>query len=363
MFDSKLENIFFNILNNQINNVINSTDNMTYMPGGNNGPHYALETPIRNSCHLLFCYSVAFLMTQNNNYIKIAEKIVKWLVYKNNQHINNEYHYQRAGFSTDTCNGVIGPAWIIESINMFLKVCNNDALKKKLNKIVSQNKYNYSVHAWHRYDPITNNNRVDYTLDHQLWYASSIINLPEKKHEVNDFVSNLNNLIYTDKNGRLSHLMRSNTMQGKLMSLNYNKKYYYNKLKYEEIEKSYHLYTLFPLAKIYLLYHADAFFNSEKFSNILKYLKKKTILETKSYKLGYSYNTPIFDLPFIYDVFENKINLDETDLTDIVNDCTKFLRYDGKQFVSDYDNLIINARIYQIGYYLIYKKYGNKYII
>ena len=92
--------------------------NALYFAGGWNGPHFALETPVRNSCHWLVTYSILFNVTGDEKYKKHAYDIFHWLTI-DNPFFQSGYYINRQRQGQDFCNGVIGNAWIYEAFCIF----------------------------------------------------------------------------------------------------------------------------------------------------------------------------------------------------------------------------------------------------
>ena len=142
-----------------------------YFPGGWNGPHLALETPVRNSCHWLVTYSILYDITGVEKYKVRSYELFRWLN-DGNPFYQNGFYINRQRQGQDFCNGVIGNAWIIEAFSIFESVFKESTSK---NKIIDSMKFDSRTSLWHRFDPINRNYKIDYTFDHQAWYASSLL--------------------------------------------------------------------------------------------------------------------------------------------------------------------------------------------
>jgi hypothetical protein len=84
------------------------------MPAGHNGPYFDKETPVRNTCHWLVTFLTAYEKTKKEEFLKASEKCIDYLLKEKQKY---KYNYLcRKSEKKDECNGLIGPAWIMEAL-------------------------------------------------------------------------------------------------------------------------------------------------------------------------------------------------------------------------------------------------------
>jgi hypothetical protein len=90
------------------------------MPSGHNGPYFHPETPVRNTVHWLIILIKVYKITKNKVFLDASRKCINYLVRQ-----KTEYNYhQRTYKGKDKCNGLIGPAWVMEALIIASKELN-----------------------------------------------------------------------------------------------------------------------------------------------------------------------------------------------------------------------------------------------
>ena len=125
--------------------------NRSIMPTGHNGPYHQIESPLRNSAHWAFCFSKLYRITGDQRYREIAVRLCNYLLEPEFEHKNGVYILRQKG--NDSCNGVIGPAWIIEALNACIGIdIQQEAASSRQLQILEQLEYSNNIGAWHRND-------------------------------------------------------------------------------------------------------------------------------------------------------------------------------------------------------------------
>ena len=88
-FKKKSLEIIISILEKVKTNIVNLDNSNSFFPGGHNGPHYALETPLRNSAHLALSFSIIGTIKNNNDFLSISNKLFNWIINSENIHFNS----------------------------------------------------------------------------------------------------------------------------------------------------------------------------------------------------------------------------------------------------------------------------------
>ena len=333
--------------------IIHLDNKNAYMPAGHNGPHYALETPIRNTSH----WSVAYLIAAKFNLLKEASKISNlfrnWL-------LNDNVHYQKGCYvlrqsgKSDWCNGVIGHAWVLEALSRFTNFYSDKKSKERADEIVSKHKFNKRASAWHRYDPFTKRYSVDFTFDHQAWFAASLCDY-NKTENVKTFLDHCNSGGFRiRKNGLINHLHFAPVPKNYVNRLQYKFNDLINPKRSKIVEEGYHIYTLFPLSRIKLYIPDHPFFESKVFQDALNYCTKENILKMKTNCYGFSYNAPGLELPMTALAFGTRMPIKKEDIESIYNAQNSYSRPECSALhtQNNSDALTLSARIYELALFI-----------
>ncbi|HSI74606.1 MAG TPA: hypothetical protein VK957_01870 [Lunatimonas sp.] len=330
-----------------------------FFPGGENGPYFDLETPVRNSSHVAIIFSVLYYLTQKDEYKDTALLLLKYL--KGNVKIQkNGVFIQRQKAGKDWCNGVIGQAWVIEAFSIASKCLDDTDCLNYSRHIAEAFPFDKRVKAWIAKDPIQGTSKVDYTLNHQLWYASALAETGEIIHldHVELFLDHLLSQGFEIRNdGLIIHLLKANSFKGKILSLRYEMYLKRDRNLVIEKEIGYHLYNLFPLARLYRIFPDHNFFKSNKFIKALKYGFSASFLNRLvENKYAYTYNSPAFELPLVYEVFKHLLsNSIEKGVRESLEIQIQKTQNQTGYFLSDNnpDPLTLSSRAYELAIALI----------
>ncbi|MEZ9768951.1 hypothetical protein AB4402_11020 [Vibrio breoganii] len=334
------------------------TIDKAYIPGGNNGPYLHIESPIRNTCHAIVCFRFAYLEKFEVKYLALIEKCVSYLYHSR---FRSGYRFLHRQAGPDSCNGIIGDAWILESLvslqwlsDKLSEKCN--AKVDKLVKLIIDNiTINNDMLVHDRNDYYKGKQSPDYTYNHQLWLYASLVQVPKFRQLVSKFLYESDaSILKIRQDGLIYHL--ANVKKGKNL---------YNLLRYEvsniknpELvsykERGYQLFNLFAFAKIYQCMPDHDFFQGEKFNSILGYITKEFIekLHQEDNKYAIHYNAPAFELPFIAKTFF-QYNIEMQSLAfDTYNKAKDRFSIDSVFINNDLDTMTYLCRVYELTYFL-----------
>jgi len=305
--------------------IVHIDNRKAYFPGGHNGPYMNPETPIRNTSHIIVYLSNLIASgiddTLQSKYKACLNKLYTYLVDENPYFINSQYIHR--GLSIDSCNGVIGDAWILEALLIDEAVLDSFNLKKKAivsSAIINRLKFNKEINFAYRFDALKGELSADFTYNHQLWLAASLV---RSESNIGDlFLNNLlacsaSGVLKTRDNGLINHLYHGNTLKNVLNRLAYVRANLRFPKKINYKERGYHLFNLLAFTNIKKLSPNHAFFSSPLFVDAINFVDIDflTELRTEDNIYGSSYNMSLFELPSIYIQFfeqmKNKISLDE----------------------------------------------------
>ena len=315
------------------------------MPSGHNGPYYDVETPIRNTAHWLCTYSVLYRDTGDDRYFDLANRLANFL-FDPAPHIKDGVYIHRQKAGKDWCNGVIGQAWVIEVLNIAYSCLNRPELKDAAIRAAKAFPFNQAVGAWEKIDPHNGKKGIDYTLNHQTWFAAALIELnePSLNKSVVQYLDGLQaGAMRVRQDGVIAHLLYKNSLKGALLHLRYklSEKRLWKKVREKEV--GYHLFNLHPLARIYKHIPEHPFFGTEVFKKSLDVAYTNTFVEELAQsQYAYPYNAPAFEYPLVSAVF-NKTCPDSIFSTQV----EKTLFKEMSSFGNCPDANTLNARVYE----------------
>jgi len=141
------------------------------MQPGHNGPWMHEETCTRNTSYWAYTYLVAHKFSGNKKFKNAAIKACEYLLSENARPLGDLF-YCRKDKKMNSTNGLIGQAWVIETL---LKVGDSyqqesliDAAKSALNSI----SYNEKLNLWHTPYLSGKISSVSNTLNQQIYFTS-----------------------------------------------------------------------------------------------------------------------------------------------------------------------------------------------
>lgn len=341
--------------------------------GGINGPYDDPETPVRNLSHLAIICGIEVLKYGHEEYVPVLKKIGTDIL---NRKGRDNLWIMRKKAAKDQCNGVIGHAWLNEAFIYLYMSLQDEVYIDEAITVSRQHGFNQKIGLWQR----PTDGTVDYTMNHQLWYAAALAELDnivkdvELSIQLDRFMKKLPNNLEINRNGRIRHNATMHestkeTMKQKIKNFlsDIHEKQKKPSMAYKE--EGYHVFNLFALARLYRIKKDSPFWHTKKFTKSIEYVTEKNFflgLENSSTELdaslknhitdkeeksiniyGYPYNVPGFEVAYIAETFKKLIPVD------IVNKCLeKQMSYtfdDSKCFFGSrcHDKLTINYRIYE----------------
>jgi hypothetical protein len=291
----------------------------------------------------------------------------------------------RTNDDKDKCNGVLGHAWVLEALTYLYKVKKDCEYLMLANKIADQHVFDEKERLWHRPDYHDGNTdtSIDYTLNHQLWYAASLCEINQyicnKKYDndINSFLENLNIIMNENKQGLICHpiykrfkLSESFKMKIKRFLDIYKRKI--QKPSYEYKENGYHIFNLMALARIKKVFPNNNLWDSEKIKKALQYIDEHYLekLEDNNYLLdcslnyssiepscryvnvyGYPYNVPGWEILYVAKLFGT---IDESVIQTCYKKQVKYIYNEDKKLdcARCHDKTAIKYRLYELFRYL-----------
>jgi len=317
---------------------LNSLLRSGILQGGHNGPYYDQETPVRVSAHWIFIFSWLYDIKKDNRYFEAVKMLAEYL-YK--ERIESSYAFTcRIDERKDHVNGTIGQAWAIEGLIRAAIVLHDNKYYELAVEVFNQHKFNNNFAIWNRTEIDGRLLGYDNTFNHQLWLAAAGAQIIRYKfdqkidNQIRIFLDACKNTdlfrVYPD--GVVKHFA---FIPGTLKErVKFYKKELINDFRcfakkpsmyYKE--RGYHYFCMYGFALVFQTYQDHPLFQCKKFKKALdftfepKNLKAlevyspqndatglaKNVHNTSVNIYGYAYNSPAFELPFIYKCFKGNL--------------------------------------------------------
>lgn len=279
-------------------------------PSGNNGPHQDGETPVRTTAHVLYmlCYLVEIGKVQYRcKAIKAADYLIS-----NEARPMDAAFYCRLNPNKDFCNGLIGQAWVMESLIKASITLEDPKYRDTALSVFLQHSWSEELSAWKSLNVDGSNGPVFRTFNQQLWmaYIGLLLNDSLTKSRSKDWVDNVlehmdiyfDGVIFHDsiafKEEKLSVI---NNIRRFKFNLTYKKK---EMTRQRKRSVGYHSFNLVPIAYVYKVFPNHRFFDSAKFKSILKSLNTKSYInDLENNPFSYAYNPVGYELMYFNEMF------------------------------------------------------------
>lgn len=159
------------------------------------------------------------------------------------------------------------------------KALRDEEILKICFEIAQAHEFNEKQGLW--YVPFDNKNKkqIDYTFNHQLWYAASLAELLQIKEQeslrrqLDVFMNKINRNMRLSLNGKISHsVFYRNNMKEKIkqtikkgLDTFYQ---FFDRPSYAYKEQGYHIFNLLAFARLHNFYRENPFFSSAKFKKL-----------------------------------------------------------------------------------------------
>lgn len=305
---------------------------------GINGPYDDPETEVRNLAHLVVITAIECISYNIIEYRSLVARMADELL----SMVSTDGTYKmRQKTGKDQCNGVIGHAWFNEGLLYAYKVTGDNKYIDEAVRICRIHEFQHKLGLWGR--PLMGNNdsAIDFTFNHQLWYAASLAELITVVDDINlktqldRFFSCLEQNLKIKSNGRIAHSIYSRIRRKEALKMRIKKAVEFIKesigrpsLRYKEV--GYHIFNLMAFARLYNACPKYEFFCSKKFKKICSYLNDTTFQnelesanlqmdgsshgnslsnEEKSLNIyGYPYNVVGFEIAYCKRILGERIN-------------------------------------------------------
>lgn len=305
---------------------------------GINGPYDDPETEVRNLSHLIVITAIEYLVFSNSSCLSLVKNMAERLMTMKGE---DGTYKMRQKQGKDLCNGVIGHAWLNEGYIYAFKATGDKRYLEEAVRICKMHLFQPKLGLWGRPNKGNANAAIDFTFNHQLWYAAMLGEVlqyyfvDELKAELDTFFKRLNQNMIVNSQGRIAHhiFRRLGLKESVRMFIKHKKIALLetmNKPGFMYKEIGYHVFNLMAFSRLYNLYSSKPFFHSGKFLRTLKFVESE---EYQSWLLsadikmdgstfgksltreeeminiyGYPYNVPGFELVYCLASFNGLID-------------------------------------------------------
>ena len=309
---------------------------------GRNGPWNQQVTPVRNTAHWLIVFLKAYEISHALNHQRAAEQAIDYIFSEPARPHGYTFHCRNERWQNRN-NGLIGQAWVIESLLWASKVLDRDDCFELAKEVFQLHPFDADLGLWYGRDIDGKVLSLNNTFNQQLWFAvcgailNTMIDDNDLKDKIEIFLKNLNSNFSIYPSGLIVHRTR--------LSL-------YKKLKSSRrimyLSVGYHAFNLCAFALLKKLYPDHEFWNNDKFIKALNYASSdayKITIDKNPY--AYSYNVTGIEMAFVLETFlKNSEDLQKCWLSE------QLLRhYDmsmGLMDLNSSDPETLSARIYEI---------------
>lgn len=165
--------LFLSAAEGLLERVVRLDGSRALFPGGRNGPYFDLESPVRNSAHVLASMAIAYHLTGESRFADCGRRLAAFLL-TGEEFTTGSLHVHRQKPGKDWSNGVIGPAWVIEALALAGRFLDDQAARRRAQVLADSQPFDTKATLWRRQDPSGGASSVDRTLNHQAAFAVAL---------------------------------------------------------------------------------------------------------------------------------------------------------------------------------------------
>lgn len=284
------------------------------MPSGHNGPYYDDETPVRNTSHWLITFRKAYEISGGQKFQMAAQKAAEYILSDEARPMGYTF-WHRKNPEKDTCNGLIGQAWTIEALVEAAELLDSRESIRVAEEVFRLHRFREDLGLWRRTAVDGQRLPLDYTLNHQIWFAAAGALLAPYAEssigrQIDRFLDRLHLHFRIHTSGLIKHKILTayswETSSWRTIfkrGIRRGVEVFFPSVS-ETKEVGYHAFNLYGLALLYRKYPDHSFWNSASFRKACTYLRSKDF-RTQIYEspYGFPYNPPGFEVAFALDTF------------------------------------------------------------
>ena len=142
------------------------------LPAGHNGCWQQRETPVRNTSHWLIGFLAAHRISGEPRFRSAAERALSYLC-SSKARPGGASFWHREARPRDGCNGLIGQAWTLEALAEAADALGCDEAARLAERVFLSHGFDASAGLWSRLEVNGSDLGLDFTFNHQLWFAAA----------------------------------------------------------------------------------------------------------------------------------------------------------------------------------------------
>jgi hypothetical protein len=344
-------------------------------PGGRNGPHFDIESPIRNTSHVLCAMGLAYSLTGDRRFRSSGQLLARFLLDEHEFLIGGVVvHRQRS--QKDWSNGIVGPAWLIEGLTVGGRLLEIPEAISAASALSESQPFDVGGALWRRCDPRKGPGGIDRTLNHQAYFAAAAAlsapvdgGLHRSLGYAQAFLDHLNRGgLRVEPSGLLIHhvagrnetqnvlrglrdlALRRVRISSPLLRLRNGSVGSLHDIRERNV--GYHIYSLFSLANLRRAVPDHPLWSSETLRQALSLVVTMDWLDSlDDNRYAYPYNAPGLELPLVARTFcDIQPQLTATADEAFARQVKRSLDTTSHLFVrATPDRLTLSARLYELG--------------
>ncbi len=192
-------------------------DNGSMIPG-HNGPWQQIETPARNTAHWAMTFTTAYNISNDIKFKNAAIKCGEYLESETLRPSKALFHCKYN--KQNPTNGLIGQAWILESLLTLGSTFGQENFINLAQKILGIIKFNQKYFLWHTHKLSGEVSKLSYTLNQQIYYSSialyaaELTNDQQLMENSKLFFKNIDSIVHFDRTNMPLHkiVLRENAI-------------------------------------------------------------------------------------------------------------------------------------------------------
>ena len=253
------------------------------VPAGHNGPYMDKESPVRVLSHWTIVFLKAHALTGLSRYLDCAVQSLEILMSK--KYTQQGFtHIVRHSQDKTKCNGLIGPAWVMEAMHEGANQLNWQDAREEALRIYRLHPFDIFLGLWKIRECDGKVLGFDFTTNHQVWFASQVAGLLRPGSEdcgsvIDAFMDKLRFTIRIHRNGMIKHavwgdlflpaVIARHAIKQKTLDVGASISYLRRK------EVGYHAFNLYAMAELNRHTQSHGFWSSDRFQKIVEFAISK----------------------------------------------------------------------------------------
>lgn len=153
------------------NVVLQIQKNNGSFPPGHNGPWNNEDTPVRVTSHWAILLLKAYSLTNDEKFLQSSKKAYSYLTSKQARPYNNSFHCIESENKVIQSNGLIGQAWVLESLIEAYNHFNDSNFLNLAEDLIIKHNFDDDLCLWHVLGLKGEILKIHRTFNQQLWFS------------------------------------------------------------------------------------------------------------------------------------------------------------------------------------------------